>query len=194
MRHETLVVIEQEHAALSAMLRSMNLLLATARHEQRLPDFDVLRAMLFYLDEFPERLHHPKESQLLFPRLRERAPEIAPVLDQLDAEHARGEAAVRELEHALIAYEMMGESRRDDFEQALVRYSDFYLRHMALEEEQVLPLARRVLGDADWIELDAAFAVNRDPLVGHDPGDAYRPLFQRILNAAPAPVGLGSPP
>jgi hemerythrin-like domain-containing protein len=28
--------------------------------------FDVLRAMLFYVDEFPERLHHPKESALLY--------------------------------------------------------------------------------------------------------------------------------
>jgi hypothetical protein len=32
-----------------------------------LPPFDVLRAMLFYIDEFPERLHHTKESELLFP-------------------------------------------------------------------------------------------------------------------------------
>ena len=29
--------------------------------------FSTLRAMLFYIDEFPERLHHPKESDLLFP-------------------------------------------------------------------------------------------------------------------------------
>jgi hypothetical protein len=34
------------------------------------PPFDVLRAMLFYIDEFPERLHHTKESELLFPKLR----------------------------------------------------------------------------------------------------------------------------
>jgi hypothetical protein len=36
--------------------------------------FDVLRAMLFYIDEFPERLHHPKESDLLFPKLARRVP------------------------------------------------------------------------------------------------------------------------
>lgn len=190
MRHETLAVIEQEHEALSAMLRSMHLLLAMAQHQQRAPDFDVLRAMLFYVDEFPERLHHPKESELLFPRLRERAPEIAPLLDRLDRDHEHGERAIRDLEHALIGYEMMGESRRDRFEQALARYTDFYLRHMALEESEVLPVARRVLTEADWLDLDAAFAANRDPFVGHEPSDEYRPLFQRILAGAPAPVGL----
>ena len=33
----------------------------------------MLRAMLFCVDEFPERLYHSKESQLLFPRIRERS-------------------------------------------------------------------------------------------------------------------------
>ncbi|WP_119289084.1 hemerythrin domain-containing protein [Azohydromonas sediminis] len=191
MRPLTLTVIEQEHQALSAMLRSMSLLLAQARREQRLPDFDVLRAMLFYVDEFPERRHHPKESELLFPKLRARAPEIAPVLERLDADHARGEKAIRDLEHALLAFEVMGESRRDAFEQALARYLDFYLQHMALEEHEVLPAARRTLTEADWAELDAAFAANRDPLTGHEPSDEFRPLFQRIVNHAPAPIGLG---
>jgi len=191
MRPLTLSVIEQEHQALSAMLRSMSLLLAQARREQRLPDFDVLRAMLFYVDEFPERLHHPKESALLFPKLRARAPEVAPVLERLDADHARGEKAIRDLEHALLAFEVLGESRREAFEQALARYLDFYLQHMALEEHEVLPAARRALTEADWAELDAAFAANRDPLTGHEPSDEFRPLFQRIVNHAPAPIGLG---
>ncbi len=191
MRPLTLTVIEQEHQALSAMLRSMSLLLAQARRERHLPDFDVLRAMLFYVDEFPERLHHPKESQLLFPKLRARAPEVAAVLDRLDADHARGEKAIRDLEHALLAFEVMGDSRREAFEQALARYLDFYLQHMALEEHEVLPAARRTLTEADWAELDAAFAANRDPLTGHEPSDEFRPLFQRIVNHAPAPIGLG---
>ncbi len=191
MRHSSLTVIEQEHQALAAMLRSLGLLLAQARRERQLPDFALLRAMLFYVDEFPERLHHAKESALLFPRLRERAPEIAPVLDRLDRDHARGERAIRDLEHALLAFEMMGEPRRQAFEDAVQRYVDFYLEHMATEEQEVLPAARRALTEADWAELDAAFAANRDPLTGHEPSDEYRPLFQRILHTAPAPIGLG---
>jgi hemerythrin-like domain-containing protein len=70
-------------------------------------------------------------------------------------------------------------------------YVDFYLRHMALEESDVLPAAQRALDSADWAAIDAAFAANRDPLTGHEPADEYRPLFSRIVNRAPAPVGLG---
>ena len=44
---------------------------------------------------------------------------------------------------------------------------------------------------ADWTELDTAFSANRDPLTGFEPGDEYRPLFDKILANTPAPVGLG---
>lgn len=191
MQPHALQVINDEHVAVAAMLRSMNMLLRQARDSRRPPPFDVLRAMLFYVDEFPERLHHTKESQLLFPRLRERCPEIAPTLDLLDADHGRGEAAIRELGHRLLAYEVMGEPRREAFEKACAAYVDNYLRHMALEDSRVLPAAREHLTAADWAELDAAFAANRDPLTGHPASDEYAPLFRRIVDTAPAPVGLG---
>ena len=191
MRPLSLTIIRDEHQALAAMLRSLPMLLAQARRENKLPDFSVVRAMLFYIDEFPERLHHTKETQLLFPKVRARMPELAATLDRLDADHGQGERAVRELEHLLLAYEVMGESRREAFEQAVERYIASYLNHMAVEETEILPAAQAHLTPEDWVELDAAFAANKDPLAGHEPDDGYRPLFRKILNSAPAPIGLG---
>ncbi len=192
MRPAALRIIDAEHQALAAVLRSVSLLLAQARRDARPPDFDVLRAMLFYVDEFPERLHHRQESNVLFPKLRARAPEIAPVLDRLDREHAGGERAIRDLQHALLAFELVGESRRAVFEQAVERYVGFYLDHMRVEEQEVLPAARAHLTAADWAEVDAAFAANRDPLTGHAASAEYEPLFRRIVEGAPAPIGLGA--
>ena len=191
MQGLTLRVIREEHQALSAMLRSMPMMVAQHRRNGTPLDFGVLRAMLFYVDEFPERLHHPKESQLLFPLLRRRCPEIGAVLDRLDRDHGEGERAIRELEHALLAFEVLGTSRAAAFEQALQRYVDDYLSHMALEESQVLPVAERMLNDTDWAVLDRAFAANRDPLTGHPVDDVYQPLFSKIVRTAPAPIGLG---
>ncbi len=191
MRHLALDVIHDEHQALAAMLRSMRLLVEQAHREGHAPDFSVLRAMLFYVDEFPERLHHPKESELLFPRLRERCPELRATLDRLDADHDRGQAAIRELALALLAFEVMGGQRRQDFVDALARYVDAYLAHMGAEEAEVLPAARAHLTEADWAALDAAFAANRDPLTGHEAEQVFQPLFQKILMTAPAPIGLG---
>ena len=191
MTATALAVIRQEHAALAAMLRSLPLLLDQTRRRGELPDFGLLRAMLFYVDEFPERLHHRKEDELLFPLLRARCPELTATLDRLDRDHAQGERAIRDLEHALLAFEVLGEPRRAAFERAVEGYVEFYLRHMALEESEILPAAQRAFDAADWAAIDAAFAANRDPLTGHPAADEYAPLFSRIVNRAPAPIGLG---
>jgi hemerythrin-like domain-containing protein len=191
MDHTTIRVIFDEHQALSAMLRSLSMMLAQSRRHGALPDFEVVRAMLLYLDEFPERLHHKKETELLFPKLRERAPQLVPVLDALDRDHASGERAIRNLEHLLLAFEVMGQARRPAFEQAVEAYIEFYLNHMAREESELLPAAAASFTAADWADLDAAFAANRDPLTGHEPDESYRPLFSKIVLMAPAPIGLG---
>jgi hemerythrin-like domain-containing protein len=193
MQSTALDIVREEHQALAVMLRSLRMLVESSHRQRTPPPFEVLRAMLLYVDEFPDRLHHPKEEGLLFPRVRERCPELAAVLDRLQAEHDAAPARLREVEHALLGWEVLGEPRRDAFEQALRRYVDFYLSHMALEEREVLPAAERRLSATDWVELDAAFAANQDPLTGHEPTPDYRPLFSRIVALAPAPVGLGPP-
>ncbi len=192
MTHIATRIIREEHAALSAMLRSIVQLLALHRRRGSLPDFAALRAMLFYVDEFPEKRHHRKESELLFPKLRARTPLSRALLDRLDEDHGHGERMIRDLEHALLGFEMMGDTRRQAFEDATNRYVDFYLDHMAVEEKQILPLADKVLTDADWAEIDAAFSTNRDPLTGHAPEAEYDALFTRIVNIVPAPIGLGA--
>ncbi|MBS0452288.1 MAG: hemerythrin domain-containing protein [Proteobacteria bacterium] len=189
--HETIRIIRDEHAALAAMLRSILLLLAEHRRARTMPNFESLRAMLFYVDEFPEKRHHRKESELLFPKLRARTPMSRELLDRLDDDHERGERKIRNVEHALLAFEMLGESRRDEFETAMERYVDFYLAHMALEEREILPLAERVLTEEDWANLDSSFRANRDGLAGAEPEEEFRHLFTRIVNRVPAPIGLG---
>ena len=194
--HPTLRIIRDEHSALSAVLRSIGLLLSESRRHGVQPDFTVMRAMLFYIDEFPEKVHHTKETALLFPKLRERSAALAAVLDRLDADHATSHAAVRELEHDLLELEMMSdaadaETRRLRFEAKTHAYIASYLEHMRTEEIEVLPLAERVLTEADWAGLDSAFMQNRDPLTHREADDEFRPLFKKILMTLPSPLGLG---
>jgi len=192
MTKEALKIIHEEHRALAAMLASLRLVANRLGPRPDPADLALVRAILFYIDEFPERLHHAKETDVLFPRVRERAPQSSTVLDHLDAQHARGEASIRELEHLLLGYEQLGEPRRQAFLDALDRYIDFYHEHIALEDSEVIPLALRSLTDQDWDEVGRAFAENRDPLTGHKPSEEYAALFERIVEMAPAPIGLGN--
>lgn len=188
MLPEALKIIHEEHRALAALLGSLRALASRVTRDPAPADFEVLRAIVFYVDEFPERRHHRKESELLFPRVRARSPESAPVLDRLDTEHMLGERMIRDLERALLAFEQLGGTRRQAFLDASSRFANFYTAHMQLEETEVLPLAHRVLEPGDWRELDQAFFENRDPLTGHAPEDEYRELYRRIVSLAPAAI------
>jgi len=188
-----LQIIRDEHASLAAMLQSMRMLVQRGTAGQAASFFEAMRAMLFYIDEFPERLHHPKESNLLFPRVVRQAPGVMGVVDRLERDHMQSEKAVRDLQHLLLAWELLGESRREMFVTTLITYVDGYLEHMRLEEAEILPQAEKVLSAQDWRALDAEFEKNADPLTGqHPPGPEFEKLFSRIVMKVPAPIGLGA--
>lgn len=187
-----LQIIRDEHASLAAMLQSMRLMVQKGPSEDRRQFFDVLRAMLFYIDQFPERLHHPKESNLLFPKVVKLAPQVMGVIDKLERDHMSSEKAARDLQHLLLSWELLGPDKRAAFEEAITQYIDAYLAHMSLEEKAILSEAERCFSAQDWLVLDAAFAENADPLTGHyPPAQRFEKLFSMIVTRVPSPIGLG---
>jgi hemerythrin-like domain-containing protein len=192
MVYRALQTIRDEHNALAAMVRSLGMLVDRGPQAEPERFFEVLRAMLFYIDEFPERLHHPKESNHLFPKMARVAPELIPVLHRLESDHLNGERRVRELQHLLTAWELLGESRREAFLAAAHDFVKFQLAHIELEESQVLSAAQTLLPAADWEELDNVFGASADPVAcGATRNPAYDRLFSRIVQRAPAPIGVG---
>lgn len=187
MQYPALKIILEEHAALASVLHTLR---AAARSPMgdATPDFEFLRSMLFYMDEIPARQHHTFEEQFLFRKIRERCPPLRPVLDRLEAEHARGEVTVQGLERALTAWQVMGEGRRETFELLLNAYVDGYLGHMEVEENYVLPVAQDYLSQADWLELESAFARQRSMLPASTLA-GHQALLQRIVgNPSPGRV------
>jgi hemerythrin-like domain-containing protein len=192
MKHKSLQVIKDEHSSLASVLKSIRMMIQRGPGDQAEQFFDVLRAMLFYIDEFPECQHHPKESKLLFPLVARSNPQIKEIVERLEGEHQSGQTSVRELQHLLVAWELVGDSRRPLFSETCGRYIDFYLEHMRMEEAIILPAAERTLNADELAKLDAAFETNRDPLSKKQPADpVYSRLFTRIVMHAPSPIGLG---
>lgn len=186
-------IIREEHRALAAVLRSLAIMIDRPPEEKAERFFGTLRAMLFYIDEFPERLHHRNESTLFFPKMVQRSPDLLPVIQRLESDHESGERRVRELQHLLLAWELIGDSRREAFVSAVQAYVHFYLEHMRIEEAQLHPVAARVLTAEDWTQLNTAFEASRDPLAGGPRDPTYERLFTRIVVTAPAPIGVGEP-
>jgi hemerythrin-like domain-containing protein len=184
-------VLKDEHRSIAAVLQGMQQLARKAKEPGVRPGFDVFRAMLRYIDEFPERLHHPKEDLHLFARLLERAPEADQLVVELRAEHVVGARLVRSLEQALNAFEAAWPDGAQRFAEAVDAYADFHWQHMRKEEHELLPLAERKLKPEDWRAIGEAFAGNRDPIADLREQD-FEKLYTRIVSLAPAPVGLGA--
>jgi hemerythrin-like domain-containing protein len=184
-------IIRDEHRSLAAVLHGMLYLVRSIREQGMEPPFDVLRAMVYYIDAFPERFHHPKEDDYLFKALRQRHPAVAGLLAQLHEEHRVGAEKIRALEQALTRYEQGGPAEFAAFAAAVESYASFHWDHMRREEAEVLPLAEEHLTVDDWAASDAAFTGHGDPLFGEAPSENFHQLFQKILNLAPPPIGLG---
>ena len=182
--------IRDEHRSIAAVLHGLKQLAKDADDDAVRPQFEVFRAMIYYIDQLPERLHHPKEDKYLFARLEERSPEAAGLVAELRGEHVAGARLIRDLEQALVALEVGWQGGAHAFRAAVDAYAEFHWKHMRKEEEELLPLAERALAAEDWREIDDAFAGNQDPIADLRERD-FEKLFTRIVNLAPEPVGLG---
>ena len=192
MRHAAANIIRDEHRSLSAVVHAMQFIVRATREEQTEPDYRLLHAMLYYIREYPERLHHPKEDQYLFAAILRRTHEADAVIAELEREHALGETLLNDLTVSLSVYEAGVRDGFDRFAGEVERFAQFYWQHMQKEEDQVLPAAERALTDEDWHEIHAAFSSNQDPDFSSGTEEEFRRLFSRIVNLAPAPIGLGS--
>ncbi len=184
-------IIRNEHRSLAAVLDGMLYFVHQIRDRGAGPDFNLLGAMIYYIDTIPERFHHPKEEEYLFRFLRLRHPDAAPLLDRLKSEHRDGAEKIRTLEQALTRYQQGGAAEFSNFMAAVEAYAAFHWKHMGTEEKEVLPLAEKHLTVGDWEVIDAAFLGHTDPLLGAEAGAECEALYGRILKLAPPPIGMG---
>jgi branched-chain amino acid transport system ATP-binding protein len=185
-------IIHGEHRALASVLQGLRFVVGEIRAGKLQPDFRLLASMVDYITQVPDKMHHPKEDNYLFPKMRARSSAAGPLIDVLEQQHADGYRMTVELLQALIHYQSMGAAGFTAFDEVVQRYLDFSWAHLNQEEGELLPLARQALTPEDWLEIDAAFAANFDPYSGEE--GEFEDLFGRIVNMTPAPYGLGSAP
>jgi branched-chain amino acid transport system ATP-binding protein len=187
---KAITTIQDEHRAITAVIEGLRHLLEEIASGRMAPDHTLFRVLFGYIEQFPERLHHPKEDDYLFARLRVRRPDAAPVLDALSREHEVGRERFAELKGAYEEF-AADPSTLKPFAERVERYAHFHWKHMRREEDEVMPMARQALLPEDWAAIDAAFASNNDPVVGVPAQKAFRELFRRLVAAMPPPYGVG---
>ncbi|WP_150430355.1 universal stress protein [Dechloromonas sp. CZR5] len=178
-------IIQDEHRSLAAVVRGLQHLVGEVASTNKSLDVALVRSMIRYIKAFPERLHHPKEDAYLFRLLSERTPEFNDAIALLKAQHAGGDALIRNMESAVDRCA----SELGNFPGALAglvtavnEFSEAQWEHMNLEENTILPAARSHLKSEDWAEISTAFAANGDPRFDSDLEDGFKQLYSRIMN------------
>lgn len=90
--------------------------------------------------------HHTGEDTMLFPRLREANPELAPTVDQLVRDHELVSDLIEQIEAD--AERLIGEdsvAARKHISASLTELSDALLAHLEFEEQAAGPTIRRLI-------------------------------------------------
>lgn len=178
-----LAVIRDEHRSMAAVLNALNRVLEEAAQRDG-PDIALVGAVLSYFEQFPERLHHPKEESFLFARLRQRTHECNALIEQLQQQHAAGASTMADLQRLYAELRAGRSGALPALGESVQRFTQAQWLHMRAEEGLVLPAASRHLTARDWEEIDAAFGTNGDPRFGADEEESFAQLASRLLNLA----------
>jgi branched-chain amino acid transport system ATP-binding protein len=169
--HAALSIIAAEHRAFDVALATLIDRVHRVQTHGARPDLASLAKGINHLATFMVHFHHPKEDDFLFRAVRARSGEGADLIAKLQEEHAQGPLIYAELLKCLAGTQSAGRSRYEDFALLLESYARSQLDHMRCEDGELIPIARRVLRPTDWIEIERAFAANRDPLFSAMQGD-----------------------
>jgi len=160
-------------------------LLGVLRHEVdqlavgATPNYGLMLDVLGYLRDYSDQVHHPREDAV-FAIVAERSPEHRKAIARLQQEHrvivSHGGRLRTLLEEAAADAMVL----RAEIEVAAATYLVYYGNHLAAEEEEILPLARRLLSDEDWQQAKTAATLRPDPLLGPQPEARFRDLRRRI--------------
>ncbi|WP_417223085.1 universal stress protein [Amphritea sp.] len=181
-QEQAITIIKNEHRALSAVVRGLQQRLTELDDEPEEADFALLMAMLFYIEDYSERLHHPKEDDYLFTALRQRTSDFGGVLAELEQQHQQETPIMDKLRQQLADYVAGQEGAGNAFTETLNRFAEQQWKHMASEEQLIIPAAREHLLPSDWDEIAQAFAVNGDPQFNVDKRASFERLFTRLMN------------
>ena len=138
----------------------------------------LLNQAMYYLQNYPDQCHHPKED-LVFEMIARRDPEAAATVGDLIMEHKK----ITDLTiQVAAAVTRLGTGSTEDLElrEALRELTMEYRRHMEKEETVFFPRALEVLNRSDWASIDFELFDRDDPLFDHSQEQRFRELRESI--------------
>lgn len=179
--------IKAEHVLLARIIAAMQAWVVQCREPGVDADLALFRAMLRYVQEVPDRVHHPQEDTVLFPALA-RLAGAREIIAELEREHVLGDARLKSLHRAYEDFLAGSTNAINRLSGEVDDFAEFYWAHMRKEEQSLLPLAVAGLTPSEWEGVDKAFVAVNDPLFGSEVSESYRRLYDDIAARLSEPL------
>ena len=162
-RQELLRRLGDDHRHMSVILDHLKHALTGPEDDD--VDWNLVRDMVGYLQEYPDMAHHPLEDQL-FDRVLDKGltPAERELIHLHMAQHVEIAGATVELagdvDRILTDIVVPIERLHEDFQ----RFLDLQQTHMCNEDTHLYPLAQRLLNPEDWVDLLSVSMTHADPM------------------------------
>lgn len=177
-------VIKDEHRSIAAVTHGLQQIVQASAETDAVPDFRLLKAMLRYLRNFPNALHHPKEEIYLFDKIQDYTHDLDDILQSLRTQHVEDGELLVNLERTLEAYEQGEPEGKAAFSEAVSAFAEALWEHMGMEEKVLFPVLQKHLTSEDWKTASKAFLENNDPRFGGERAKGFQHLFSRIIQVS----------
>lgn len=180
---EVLRCLFEEHRHLGALVNALE---HRAGQSGRLgsADYYLMRDIVGYLHDYPDKVHHPTEN-LLFEKLLVKEPSMVYFVKRLRRDHDTVAQETAELQQLLEeAIEEPDDEKEDAVREASKVFVAHQRTHMSFENREMFPAAIDTLSQEDWEEIEAHFAAVDDPLFGRIVGSRHRILYEYLMNPA----------
>lgn len=172
----TAETLQAEHNGVLTVLDQLERAVAAADQGTPLPP-DVFADIREFFVVFVDHCHHTKEEKVLFPALGEQGAALA---SRLEEEHDAGRSLAARYAAAVDAY-AASPAAAHELAAAARAYAEFLRGHIALETDQLVPLAAGLPADQDAVVVEAFDRIEEEEL---GPGTHER-LHAMIETLAP---------
>ncbi|MFT7461546.1 MAG: hemerythrin-like domain-containing protein [Planctomycetota bacterium] len=175
---QTLVEIHNDHLNYARLLDQLKTDIEKLQQSTN-PDFIRLYDIMNYLTNYPDVSHHPIE-EIIFARLKRKAPESIGLINQLNSEHKELAKLGHILKEELQKVTSGAIVSKDNILNAAKDYCELLSNHMNVEESQIFPIIENMLTHEDWLLLDVQISALTDTLFGDAIQEQFSDLYKRI--------------
>jgi len=175
-----IAALDRDHANIAKLLELLDSEVL-AIEVGKTPDYSLLQDIMYYMVQYPDRFHHPKED-LIYAQLLKRDLEVRAVVEDIIEEHVSIGLAGREFTVLLRASGVDSVDVREQLGIAGFAYIQALRKHMSREDRKLFPLAQEVLTAKEWRVIDEAVNAIDDPLFDEMTADDYQRLYRLITD------------